>query len=172
MRSAELPFRLIATRQRVSSSAMPGADARIPRSVADGRVWVLDAPGEGKLRLLRIDATTGAVETNADVPPLQGFERIWLAALEDGRIVVVGTHQNQHRVAVIANEPFAVPPRLRVDGSWLGSGRVVLPPVVRFGGISLAVEKTVKGKPVGVEPTLVRPTAPSMSWSALSHALQ
>jgi hypothetical protein len=108
---------------------------------ADWRVWLLDQVGSGDPRLMRIDADTGMVSTDKPMHCLRHFDNLWLLTLEDARIVLVAQKGNKHRLALLSAQPFSPDATLRVEGAASGKGRIAAPPAIRFGMITLGIDK-------------------------------
>jgi hypothetical protein len=74
---------------------------------------------------------------------LEHFDNLWLRTLEDGRIVLIGQKGNVHWLALLSAIPFLPNAPVTVEGATSGVGRVQVPPAIRFGQITVGIDKKV-----------------------------
>ena len=121
-------------------------------SVDDGAVWVVDRVDE--TRWLRwIDPWSGASDS-AWRPELDDADRVWLVALEDGRVVAAVARGETWELLGLE---WVGDDEVAVVGSLRGDGELVAAPGVRAGKISLALAE--HGQDPGHDTVGLRPIA-------------
>jgi hypothetical protein len=156
----------------VDPAHAPGNVLSAAFSPSDWRVWMLDRRDTGETRLLRIDADTGLVSTDVSMRCLDSFDALWLVTLAEGGVVLVGQQGLVYRLALLSALPFTANAPLQILGAAEGLGNVVAPPAVRFGSLTLGVEKLAGWAGRVIAPVTYTAAQLKDTWPGLDHCDQ
>lgn len=111
-------------------------------SPRDWHLWLVDREGpRASWTLRRIDTASAAVRSFKALPSLDGASEIWLAVVDDGRVLLAANEPgtNTYILALLTSNPFGTRSELTVAGSVTGVGQLMGPPQVAQGVITSLV---------------------------------
>jgi len=81
----------------------------------------------------------GGIKQRARVRALDGFERVHLVTVGDGRVLLTAAARGHFVLALLSAEPFTRASRVRLDGVRVRKGVLAASPQVQGGRISAAL---------------------------------